>query len=66
MQYLDSEASAVEIGDYSIICENAVIRATKVEDIDHPVDIGDHAFISPHATLSMILFWNLEEKYHDR
>jgi carbonic anhydrase/acetyltransferase-like protein (isoleucine patch superfamily) len=23
----------------------------QVEDIDHPVDIGDHAFISPHATL---------------
>jgi carbonic anhydrase/acetyltransferase-like protein (isoleucine patch superfamily) len=51
MQYLYSEASAVEIGGCCIICENAVIRATKVEDIDHPVDIGDHAFISPHATL---------------
>ena len=48
---IDSEASGVEIGTYSIICENAVVRATRVEDVDHPVRIGDHAFISPHATL---------------
>ncbi len=48
---IDSEASAVEIGDCGIICENAVIRATKVEDANHPVHIGDHVFISPHATL---------------
>ena len=27
------------------------MRATKVKDSDHPVHIGDHAFISPHATL---------------
>ena len=48
---IDSEASSVEIGTFSIICENAVIRATRLEDVDHPVRIGDHAFISPHATL---------------
>ena len=48
---IDSEASAVEIGSCSIICENAVIRATRVDDVDHPVRIGDHAFISPQATL---------------
>jgi carbonic anhydrase/acetyltransferase-like protein (isoleucine patch superfamily) len=48
---IDSEASTVEIGECSIICENAVIRATKIEDINHPVQIGEHAFISPHATL---------------
>ena len=48
---IDSEASSVEIGAYSIICENAVVRATRVEDVDHPVRIGDHAFISPHATV---------------
>lgn len=48
---IDSEASAVEIGECGIICENAVIRATKVEDANHPVHIGDHVFISPHATL---------------
>ena len=48
---INSEASAVEIGQCSIICENAVIRATKVEDIHHPVRISDHVFISPQATL---------------
>ena len=48
---IDSEASAVEIGKCSIVCENAVIRATKVEDIDRPVRISDHVFISPQATL---------------
>lgn len=48
---IDSEASAVTIGTCCIICENAVIRATKVKDNDHPVHIGEHVFISPHATL---------------
>lgn len=48
---IDSEASAVKIGAFSIICENSVIRATKIEDTNHPVHIGAHAFISPHATL---------------
>ena len=48
---IDSEASAVDIGTCSIICENAVIRATRVENGDYPVRIGDHAFISPHVTL---------------
>ena len=48
---VDSEASAIEIGECSIICENAVLRASKIEDNNHPVHIGDHAFISPHATL---------------
>ena len=48
---LDSEGSKVEIGECTIICENAVIRATASGDVDHPVVIGDHVFISPHATL---------------
>jgi carbonic anhydrase/acetyltransferase-like protein (isoleucine patch superfamily) len=48
---LDSEGSKVEIGECTIICENAVIRATASGDVDHPVLIGDHVFISPHATL---------------
>jgi carbonic anhydrase/acetyltransferase-like protein (isoleucine patch superfamily) len=48
---LDSEGSKVEIGGCTIICENAVIRATASGDVDHPVVIGDHVFISPHATL---------------
>ena len=48
---LDSEGSKVEIGECTIICENAVVRATASGDVDHPVLIGDHVFISPHATL---------------
>lgn len=48
---LDSEGSEIEIGECSIICENAVIRATASGDVNHPVSIGDHVFISPHATL---------------
>jgi carbonic anhydrase/acetyltransferase-like protein (isoleucine patch superfamily) len=48
---LDSEASKIEIGECTIICENAVLRATASGDMDHPVVIGDHVFISPHATL---------------
>jgi carbonic anhydrase/acetyltransferase-like protein (isoleucine patch superfamily) len=48
---LDSEGSKVEIGECTVICENAVLRATASGDEDHPVIIGDHVFISPHATL---------------
>ena len=48
---LDSEGSKIEIGECTIICENAVIRATASGDVDHPVLIGDHVFIAPHATL---------------
>jgi len=48
---LDSEDSKIGIGKCTIICENAVLRATASGDIDHPVLIGDHVFIGPHATL---------------
>jgi len=48
---LNSEASFVSIGASSIICENAVIRATGEGDVPRPVEIGDHVFIGPHATL---------------
>jgi carbonic anhydrase/acetyltransferase-like protein (isoleucine patch superfamily) len=48
---LDSEGSKIEIGECSIICENAVIRATSSGDKEYPVIIGDHVFISPHTTL---------------
>jgi carbonic anhydrase/acetyltransferase-like protein (isoleucine patch superfamily) len=48
---IDSEGSEVEIGECSIICENAVIRATASGDVDHPVLIGDHVFVSPQTTL---------------
>lgn len=48
---LDSEGSRIEIGECAIIGENAVVRATAAGDVEHPVVVGDHAFISPHATL---------------
>lgn len=34
---LDSEGSKIEIGECTIICENAVIRATASGDKEHPV-----------------------------
>jgi carbonic anhydrase/acetyltransferase-like protein (isoleucine patch superfamily) len=48
---LDAEGSRVEIGECAIVCEQAVLRATAVGDEDHPVSVGDHAFVGPHATL---------------
>ena len=48
---LDSEGSSVEISECTIICENAVLRATASGDVDYPVLIGNHVFVSPHATL---------------
>ena len=48
---LDSEGSRVEVGPTSIICENAVLRATAVGNEEHPVLLGDHVFVGPHATL---------------
>ena len=48
---LDSEGSCIDIGECTIICENAVLRATACGDVDHPVLVGNHVFVSPHATL---------------
>lgn len=48
---LDSEGSRIEIGECTIICENAVLRATASGDKEYPVVIGDHVFIGPHTTL---------------
>jgi carbonic anhydrase/acetyltransferase-like protein (isoleucine patch superfamily) len=48
---LDAEASRIDIGECTIVCENAVIRATAVGDVTHPVWVGDNVFVSPHATL---------------
>jgi carbonic anhydrase/acetyltransferase-like protein (isoleucine patch superfamily) len=48
---VDAEGSRVEIGECAIVCEHAVLRATAVADEDHPVLVGDHAFVGPHATL---------------
>ena len=48
---IDSEGSEIDIGECSIICENAVIRATASGDVDHPVSIGNHVFVSPQTTM---------------
>jgi len=48
---LDSEGSKVDIGESSVICENAVLRATASGSQEYPVIIGDHVFISPQSTL---------------
>ena len=48
---LNSEGSVVDIGESTIICENAVIRATAEGDKDHPVIIKNYVFISPQATV---------------
>ena len=48
---LDSEGSKINIGECSIICENAVLRATAFGNREYSVEIGDHVFISPQSTL---------------
>ncbi len=48
---LDSEGSEINIGDCTVICENAVLRATAVGNKKYPVTVGDNVFVSPHATL---------------
>lgn len=40
---LDAEDGTIEIGESTIICENAVLRGT--------VTMADHVFVGPHATL---------------
>lgn len=48
---LNSEGSGIEIGKCSIICENAVVRASASGGINQPVSIGDHVYISPQTTV---------------
>jgi carbonic anhydrase/acetyltransferase-like protein (isoleucine patch superfamily) len=40
---LDAEDGSIEVGESTIISENAVLRGT--------VNLGDHVFVGPHATL---------------
>ncbi|MBE1580302.1 gamma carbonic anhydrase family protein [Amycolatopsis roodepoortensis] len=47
---LDAEGSRVTVGEYSIIGEHAVLRASAVAG-PQPVDVGDHVLVGPHATL---------------
>ncbi|MDX1797291.1 MAG: acyltransferase [Candidatus Lokiarchaeia archaeon] len=48
---IDSEGSEIEIGECSVICENAVLRATASGNQEYPIVIGDHVFVSPQSTL---------------
>ena len=48
---LDSEGSRVEVGHTTIINEHAVLRATAAGDEEHPVVVGDHVLVGPHASL---------------
>lgn len=48
---LDSEGSRVEIGECTIICEYAVLRASASGHRDLAVFIGNNTFIGPRATL---------------
>ncbi len=47
---LDAEGSRIEVGEATVICENAVLRGSAVAG-DQPVLIGDHGFVGPQATL---------------
>ena len=47
---LDAEGSRVTVGEYSMVGEHAVLRASAVVG-PQPVDVGDHVLIGPHATL---------------
>jgi carbonic anhydrase/acetyltransferase-like protein (isoleucine patch superfamily) len=46
---VDAEGATVEIGEYTIVSEHAVLRATAVTDA--PVTLADHVFVGPHATV---------------
>jgi carbonic anhydrase/acetyltransferase-like protein (isoleucine patch superfamily) len=48
---LDAEGSRIEIGEATVICENAVLRASAAAGMEQPVLLGDHVFVGPHATL---------------
>jgi carbonic anhydrase/acetyltransferase-like protein (isoleucine patch superfamily) len=48
---LDAEGSRVEVGECAIVCEHAVLRATAEGEREQPVELADHVFVGPHATL---------------
>jgi len=47
---LDAEGARIEVGEASVVCENAVLRGSAVAG-DQPVLLGDRVFVGPHATL---------------
>ena len=46
---LDAEGSTITVGEACVIAENAVLRA--VTSPAWPVELGDHVFVGPHATV---------------
>jgi carbonic anhydrase/acetyltransferase-like protein (isoleucine patch superfamily) len=48
---LDAEGSRIIVGEACVITEHAVLRATAAGDDERPVQLGDHVFVGPHATL---------------
>jgi carbonic anhydrase/acetyltransferase-like protein (isoleucine patch superfamily) len=48
---LDAEASRVALGECAVVCEHAVLRATAAGSQAWPVELADHVFVGPHATL---------------
>jgi carbonic anhydrase/acetyltransferase-like protein (isoleucine patch superfamily) len=48
---INAEGSRIEIGEGSIVLENAVLRATDAGNREHPVILGRDVFISPHVTV---------------
>ncbi|MFF0390395.1 gamma carbonic anhydrase family protein [Kitasatospora sp. NPDC004615] len=47
---LDAEGAFVEVGEATVVCENAVLRASAVA-AEQPVTLADHVCVGPHATL---------------
>jgi carbonic anhydrase/acetyltransferase-like protein (isoleucine patch superfamily) len=45
---LDAESAHIDVGECSIVCENAVLRAGSETQ---PVVLGDHVFVGPQSTL---------------
>jgi carbonic anhydrase/acetyltransferase-like protein (isoleucine patch superfamily) len=48
---LDAEGSRVAVGECAVVCEHAVLRATAAGSQAWPVEVADHVFVGPHATL---------------
>jgi carbonic anhydrase/acetyltransferase-like protein (isoleucine patch superfamily) len=48
---LDAEDSHIDVGEATVICEHAVLRASAASGTQQPVVLGDHVFVGPHTTL---------------
>jgi carbonic anhydrase/acetyltransferase-like protein (isoleucine patch superfamily) len=46
---LDAEGATITVGEACVIAENAVLRAVTAPR--WPVELGDHVFVGPHATV---------------